>query len=184
MNKLFQEFLKADFEPVEDRFQCMRCKVTNVDMSFRSMEDCLRHFRLYHVNPDVPVEERVVSAGDSGSSAEVPTGGGLFSSSGGETTSQEIVAGMGRIDDDLPMKTEIKYPVEATVLDLLSEYCADNGLPKTAKVFSAFNRWYRANMVSYKRQGRTEAFEAFKALYLEEMSLKDKVNDIFGAGRK
>lgn len=103
---------------------------------------------------------------------------------GGDVTSQQIVSDMGKIDDNLAMKTEIKRPMEVTLVDLMAVRCEDVGYSKTARLLKAFNLWYRVNMVSFKRKGREEAFEAFRSLWLMENIMKNKDNDVFGAGRK
>lgn len=103
----------------------------------------------------------------------------------GEITSQKILSDLGKIDNDLPMKTEIKSPVATTLIDLMAVRGVQLGYFKTAMVLKAFNVWYRVNMVSNKRQGRAETVDAFKAIYVEELrKLSAKDNDVFGASRK
>lgn len=148
------------------------CKV-HPELKYSSIEDCLKHFAESH-NPLVPVTAPSpvpVIEKKRGGFREALMGGG-------DVTSQTIVSNMGKIDDDLPMKTEVKYPMELTLVDLMAVRCEVCGYDKTAKLLRLFAQWYRVNMVSFKRQGRTEAFEAFKALWLEEQRKKEE--DMFG----
>lgn len=108
-------------------------------------------------------------------------GGGADS----DVTSQQIVQKLGEIDENLAMKADIKFVGDMTILDVCAVSVDSRGnKPRTTKLLQKLAEAFRVNSVSHDRKGRKEAFEAFKSLYLEEVNLRDKANEIFGAGRK
>lgn len=112
--------------------------------------------------------------------------GGFLSLLSGDSdvTSQMILQGLGKIDKDLPMKTEIRNPVATTIVDLFALRSQQLGFPKTALLLRAFNTWMRVNNVSKGRKGREEMIEGFKAVYVEELRKAGQKDDVFGSKRQ
>lgn len=84
----------------------------------------------------------------------------LLGSGGGEdVTSQQITNNMSVSDENLALKTEVHDPMMLAAWDAVACHAEALCYVRTAAFMRNISKFYRENMVSFKRQGRKEVKE-------------------------
>lgn len=83
----------------------------------------------------------------------------------------KVIQLLAQKDDHLPLKTDIDNPLLMTTIDILCENLENKKnskdeliFPSSVATLNGFRNWYRINMVSHKRKGRSEIIEALRTL--------------------
>lgn len=77
--------------------------------------------------------------------------------------------------DNVETKTQVDNPIALTRLDILSSWLRNEGVKGAANLVKDFAHDYRINMVSYKRQSRTEVVKALTEGIRQERTLAEKL---------
>lgn len=72
-------------------------------------------------------------------------------------------------------KTELHNPLTLTQLITYGKWLRDEKLFKSANTIFKFVEEYRVNMISFKRQSRTEVIQALSEAFKQERSLQQKL---------
>lgn len=76
---------------------------------------------------------------------------------------------------DVETKTEVQEPIPLTQLDILAVWLENEGARKSSTLTKAFAHQFRINMVSHKRQSRTEVVKALTEGIKQERTLSEKL---------
>lgn len=81
-------------------------------------------------------------------------------------------------NENLDRKTELKHPVNWSIIDVIRQYLKDHNLPYSATILQNFIETSFRYLISKNRKGRAEYVEALKALSRNIESEQTKITKL------